>query len=1211
MHIPTPGGVTRRLSLLLPEVARHRRRRWSANGRAHIEVRGHDRVEDRRLREVLQRVLGRAHGVRWATWNPAIARVIVAFDGDAVDEDAIVGLIETVESELGVADEPFPIESRPHPGDGEPITRLVVEIGADVAALGMSVWGSLLRLTPLPVELASAVSFVESQTPMRAALARWVGEPAADLGFALTNAVAQGLAQGPLSLVNDVAYRADLLAEQLAMRGAWEGHEETLAATREAATAVAIERRDRPVPLPKAAADRVAQQVALGSLAGGVGLSVLGARRAAGAVFVAGVPKAAWTGRAAFAAELHRALVRRNAVVLDHRVLRRFEQIDFVVVDERSFLAADVEFAMALLARADLSSARVHGGTATLNAIVTAQRDGHVVAAMTNDAAALAHADCGVATQANAGGVAWHADVMVAERDLPLIVEAFVAARSAARRSLALAAGGSGVGALMAVAGPRRAARAATSAVNVASLAAIGLGTWDARRLVDVHPAARKLGAVVPWHALGMEDVLQQLRSSSKGLDAQEVAKRPVNRSGMRDDGLLELLRAEFATPLTPVLGGSAVVSALLGSVVDAVLVAGVLVGNAAIGVGQRLQTQRAVRRLETASDLPVIVRRDGLDIPVPAEWLVVGDVVVLSRGDVVPADCRVLESHAAILDESGLTGEAFPVEKVPGPDPLGTFVADRHSMLFADTTLVEGDVVAVVVAAGDDTEAARAAEVGDRTPPPSGVERRLAQIANLTVPIALGGAAVLSVNALLRGRPLRETVTTGVGLVAAAIPEGLPLIATSAQLGAARRLSERSAIVRAPRTIEALGRVDVLCFDKTGTLTEGQASVHSVAVRTGIESLGALSDAGRFLLLVAMRATSVDGNGNGRAAEGGNSVVYSHSTDQAVAGAVRAVDIDLPRWEVAAELPFEHDRAFHTVRVVEDAVTHLAVKGAPETVLPRCTTWRGDPSVPLDSLARAEAFAQVEQLAASGYRVLAVAQRVASSRRELNESDVSDLELVGFVALADAVRDTARHAVDALKRAGINIAMITGDHPSTAEAVARELRLLDGRGVVTGVELDVMADEALDTAVDRTAVYARVTPAHKARIVEAMQRRGRVVAMTGDGTNDAAAIRLADVGVALGGRATAAARHAADVVVTDDRLESIVAAIIEGRAMWGSVRDALSILLGGNLGELSYALAIGGVTGRSPLNARQTLLVNLLTDVLPAAAIASRPRAR
>jgi cation-transporting ATPase I len=286
-----------------------------------------------------------------------------------------------------------------------------------------------------------------------------------------------------------------------------------------------------------------------------------------------------------------------------------------------------------------------------------------------------------------------------------------------------------------------------------------------------------------------------------------------------------------------------------------------------------------------------------------------------------------------------------------------------------------------------------------------------------------------------------------------------------------------------------------------------------------------------------------------------------------------------------------------------------LSVKGAPETVLARCRRWRQPEGwASFDADARKEVESKVERLARQGYRVLAVAERAELDQTELDESAVQDLDFYGLLALADPARPTAAAAVDEMTRAGVDIVMITGDHPSTAEAIAAELNVLNGGGVLTGAEIEAQDNDQLAPKLAGITVFARVSPAQKARIVRLLRDAGRVVAMTGDGANDVPAIRLAHVGIALGARATPAAREAADLVVTDDHIETITAAIIEGRAIWSSVRDALSILLGGNLGEVAFTVGAGLFSSQEALNARQLLLVNLLTDVLPAMAVAVRP---
>lgn len=442
--------------------------------------------------------------------------------------------------------------------------------------------------------------------------------------------------------------------------------------------------------------------------------------------------------------------------------------------------------------------------------------------------------------------------------------------------------------------------------------------------------------------------------------------------------------------------------------------------------------------------------------------------------------------------------------------------------------------------------------------------------------------------------------------LAVAAVPEGLPFVASVAELAAARRLSTRNTLVPNPSTIEALGRVNVLCFDKTGTLTEGHITLRYVSDgHTG----GTVEDLSPELKQVVITGL--------RASPRYDKRPIPHPTDRAVIegaeklGLTPDEGLDSDTWKRVDELPFEPGRGYHAVLGQGGSGQLLSVKGAPEIVLTGCKNMlRGHKTIPLDASLRAELDKEMNRLAHQGYRVLAVAERPASDRSDLDESRVDGLTFLGFLGLADPVRPTAAESVGRLVRAGVRVVMITGDHPSTAEAIAAELNVLDDGRTMTGPEVDALDDDDLIKVLPEVSVFARTTPAHKARIVSCLRRAGEVVAVTGDGANDAPAIRTAEVGIALGSRATQAARAAADVVVTDDRIETIVDAIIEGRAMWGSVRDALSILLGGNLGEIVFTVASSLIAGQNVLNARQLLLINLLTDMLPSMAVAVRPPA-
>ena len=394
--------------------------------------------------------------------------------------------------------------------------------------------------------------------------------------------------------------------------------------------------------------------------------------------------------------------------------------------------------------------------------------------------------------------------------------------------------------------------------------------------------------------------------------------------------------------------------------------------------------------------------------------------------------------------------------------------------------------------------------------------------------------------------------------------------------------------------------------MDKTGTLTEGRISLRMVSDGVIEEPLDSLTEIGRTVLAVGLRASPEPISGE----------APPHLTDRAVMDAAAEVGVaattGVGGWSLVDDVPFESGRGYHAALGETPAGPVLVVKGAPEIVLPKCVAWRRGRGVEsMGSEARDKVETEVHRLAQQGYRVLAVAARPASNRRDLTEDRVERLEFLGLLGLSDQVRPTAADAVTTLRRAGVAVVMVTGDHPATASAIGSELGITNGHRAVTGAQLDLLTDTQLDVLLPQVAVFARVTPTHKVRIVSAYQRTGHPVAMAGDGTNDAPAIRLADVGIALGKHGTNAAREAADLVVTDDRIETITDAIVEGRGMWASVRDLFGVLLGGNLGEIAFTLGAGLLQpGGSPLNARQLLLVNLFTDILPALALAVRPPA-
>jgi cation-transporting ATPase I len=1247
--------------------AQEKRAVWSCPGRVYLSVRGVQGPGGLAVARRIEDALAGQPGVAWARVNAPTSRVVVGVSEPVPDTRTLVRIVVRAEGEA----DPRVEDELHHPADGTAHTRLWSTALGDTAGLLLALVNRVAPWAPLPAEVAGVLSAVN----MHPATRRFAGEQLgghekADSRLSMVTALVHGLAARGEGSLLDLATRVAQWREARAHERAWCAAETRLVDGPDAAGADPVV-TERPLPLPDGDVERYTRRaLAVGATAAAVLTPFVGPRRALGAGLAA-LPKAAPTGRAAFAAQLGRVLARRGVLVMDRAVLRRLDLVDVLVVDTAAIAAgrgqltdlrpvADADPSV-LATRAfelfdpdepaaertregwrlapgdepdtlglfegDQLRAHVTTGqeTATaLDALGTAaaqaglrvvehtegnasatvrslQADGHVVMLVSADRRALGAADCGVGVH---GGDAppWGAHLIV-ETDLDAVAMVIAAAHTARlvnRDSTRLAMAAGGIGAVNALNTPVTARVSAASrgmrAGNTGAALAFAGGTWRASALRGTTAAAPRARAGAPWHLMPAGIVLDRLESRVDGLSADAARRRGPGTErgdGGGDTSFAKAFLAELANPLTPVLAGGAALSAAVGSPVDAALVGAIVSVSALIGSVQQTQTERALAKLLKRSAVRATVRRDGREREVTADELVVGDIVVLNAGGVVPADCRLLDGAGIEVDESSLTGESLPVAKDPAP-VVAADLADRTSMLYEGTTISSGTATAVVVAVGDETEVGRGMAAARAATPRTGVEARLAELTRKSLPLALGSAAAVAGAGLAHRVPLRQTMGAAVNLAVASVPEGLPFLVNAAQLAAARRLAEHNALVRNPRTIEALGRVDVLCFDKTGTLTEGRLSVDQVDDGTAAAPVGELADSHRRVLAAAVRATP----------DADRLEEMSHQTDRAVVEGARRAEVT-KEWEQAGEVPFDPSRGYHAAAGTAGGRALLSVKGAPEVVLPRCAGLDGD--------ARGRLEERYEALAASGHRVLAVAERALSSADvEVGDDVVADLSLLGFVALSDPVRESAPPAAAKLREAGVQIVMITGDHPATGQAVAGRVHGTpdgdgDGAGeltVLTGAEITDLDDE-LAEVLPGIDVIARCSPAQKVRIIEAYQRLGKVVAMTGDGANDAPAIRLADVGIALGRRGTPAARAAADLVVTDDRLETIIAALIEGRAMWASVREALGILLGGNFGEIAFTVLASAITGRSPLSARQLLLVNLLTDLAPALAIA------
>ncbi|MEY9964215.1 cation-transporting ATPase I [Streptacidiphilus sp. MAP12-16] len=928
----------------------------------------------------------------------------------------------------------------------------------------------------------------------------------------------------------------------------------------------------------------------------------------------------------------------------------------------------------------DESSVRAEELTDHIQAL---QREGHGVLAIAHDRdQALDAADVGISVLRGTGVADWRADLVCGPglAEVWRVLSAVPAAHRASERAAQLSFSGSALGALLLVGGPGRRSGGGPlkplttwqdlPPAHAASLTAMAANALAARRLQH-RPLPRPVVRNA-WHALSAEEVYNRLHRSrtEPELVPRTGAAAVLHRIHLAEERFAEspLIRRAVVTPigatirlavaaehelddpLTPVLALGAAASAIVGSSVDALLVVGVMAGNAVIGGAQRLRAEQALGDLLLGQQVPArrvcadraqatpahpdasaVVEADADARPgpadqaplahlreapteeVPGDRLRAGDLIAVRANDVVPADARLLLADALEVDEASLTGESVPVEKTPEPTPNAD-MADRRCMLYEGTTVLAGSGLAVVVATAEATEAGQASTVAGHVQASAGMQARLAELTRIALPAtAVGGAAVTALG-MLGGLPLRRALDSGVAVAVAAVPEGLPLVATLSQLAAARRLSRLGVLVRSTRALEALGRVDTICFDKTGTLTEGR--LHLVRlVGPAAQPLVPGSEEGLTLLRVAARAcppTEADDRH------------LPHATDRAVLQAA-GTDGTGPGWTLEEELPFETSRGYAASLGREGQRVVVEVKGAPEVVLARCVRVQAPGRAqaprrsareeqPFTAARRRSAQGTVRTLAKQGLRVLAVAERrvpdTASVRGRVADH-VEDLTLLGFIGIADTPRPAAEETVRRLEEAGIRVTMITGDHPTTAAAVAAELGIPHADRVMTGTQMDAMSTAERITAVQQATVFARVSPTQKTRIVKDLQRGGCVVAMTGDGANDAAAIRRADVGIAVAGQGSSSARTAADLVLTAADTSLILDALREGRALWESVRDAAAILVGGNAGEVAFTVLGTALGGRAPLTTRQLLLVNLLTDMLPALAVALTPAER
>lgn len=732
------------------------------------------------------------------------------------------------------------------------------------------------------------------------------------------------------------------------------------------------------------------------------------------------------------------------------------------------------------------------------------------------------------------------------------------------------------------------------------------------------------------WHTLSSETVMSRLKSAPTGLSRPEAARRlaeygPNELQSVHRTSPWTILFAQFKNVLIVILLIATVLSAFLGHPIEAIAIAVIVLFAVLLGFVQEYRADRAIEALRQMAAPTTTALRDGEEVEIAARDLVPGDVILLRAGDKIPADARLIEAVNLQIEEASLTGESVPVEKHAAPlADAELAVGDRRNMAYAGTAATYGRGRAIVVATGMSTEFGKIArmletiDVG-RTP----LQENLDKVGVVLARAALVVVGIIVALGLLRGQPLLEMLVFGIALAVAVVPEALPAVVTISLAIGVQRMVKRHALMRRLPAVETLGSTSVICSDKTGTLTKDQMTIRKIfSAGQMLEVSGAgyapdgeflragsvVEPPGPVMQLLQAGALASDTHIVRNESDGLWQVKGDPTEGALVVAASKAgldkADLDgqFPR---VKEIPFTSETKRMTTVHDGAGVAMACSKGAPEVILASCTrqmTEEGES--PLDAGSREAILHAGREMASEALRVLAV----ASKSGPMPEDPESEMTFLGIVGMIDPPRPEAKAAIQVCQQAGIRPVMITGDHPLTAQAVARELGLLRSGRVVIGAELEAMSEDDFARDVESIDVYARVSPAHKLRIVTAWQAKGHIVAMTGDGVNDAPALKKAEIGIAMGITGTDVTKEAAAMTLTDDNFASIVAAVEEGRVVFGNIKKYLMYLISSNIGEIGLMAGATLAGLPLPLSAVQILYVNLATDGLPALALAVDP---
>jgi len=750
------------------------------------------------------------------------------------------------------------------------------------------------------------------------------------------------------------------------------------------------------------------------------------------------------------------------------------------------------------------------------------------------------------------------------------------------------------------------------------------------------------------WHQMEREELLTLLKSSPEdGLSAAEAASRlekdgaNVLSEGKRISPVLLFLN-QFKDFMVLILMGATLLSGMLGEYLDAITILAIILLNAVLGFVQEFRAERSLRALKELSAPNAKVLRGGQSITLPAKELVAGDIVLLESGDRIPADIRLLEANSCYVEESALTGESVPVGKhAAGIDDSDLPLGDQRNLGFMGTMLTRGTAKGVVIRTGMHTEMGKIAGLIEQTESmETPLQHRLEQLGKILIAVALGLTLLVVVAGILHGQPAYGMFLAGVSLAVAAIPEGLPAIVTIALALGVQRMIKRKAIVRKLPSVETLGCASVICSDKTGTLTQNKMTVTKVWLAgrqlevsgEGFEHTGDIFEDGKAIdvkhdtaLKRLLQISALCNNAQIVKNEKPETKRNRKSKEQQdewllkgdpTEGALAVLSAKLGSsakslemlYKRIKEFPFDSERKRMSVIVTHQGGKLICTKGAPDMLMEQCSyvLWEGK-VVPFTATLKRKCAESGEAMASSALRVLGFAYRDLRPG-DICETDAeaeSGLVFVGLAGMIDPPRREVKDAIAKCRRAGIKTVMITGDHQLTAEAIAMQLGIMPRGGIaLSGRQLEDMDDEQLDRLVDNIYVFARVSPEHKLRIVKSLQRRGHVVAMTGDGVNDAPAIKAADIGISMGITGTDVTKEASALILSDDNFATIVSAIEEGRSIYENIRKFIRYLLASNVGEIMTMLLAMMVGLPLPLVPIQILWVNLVTDGLPAMAL-------